>query len=128
AMSVDGLASWAKDNGLATPAADGAINSGLAGKCLDGLGGPNDNGGPPADGTTVDVADCSDVDGQDWTSWSTGIVTVMGSCMAVSGNGTAAGTPVVLRACDGSPGENWQQVGSTLENPNSGLCLDIMNS
>ncbi|MFI1979354.1 ricin-type beta-trefoil lectin domain protein [Streptomyces wedmorensis] len=89
--------------------ASGSI-TGIGGKCADIAGGSS------ADGTPVKLWTCADVDHQNWVLAQDGTVHALFKCM------TAVGGNVVLTTCDGSPGQQWQRVGSTLIN--QGMCLD----
>jgi hypothetical protein len=48
-------------------------------------------------------------------------------CVAVEGNGTAAGTLVQSSTCNGSEGQVWYYEDGQFINPNSGKCLDATN-
>jgi hypothetical protein len=50
--------------------------------------------------------------------------------LAVSGNATVSGTPVILWNCNGSEGQIWRinKSNNTIVNPHSGLCLDDKHS
>jgi hypothetical protein len=62
---------------------------------------------------------------QHWAHHEDGSLQALGKCLGIVGDGTAAGTPVQLLDCDGTPGQSWvQQPGGSLVNPASGLCLD----
>ncbi|HLH59710.1 MAG TPA: ricin-type beta-trefoil lectin domain protein, partial [Streptosporangiaceae bacterium] len=95
------------------------MTSGEAGLCLD------DSGGSGAAGNVIDVWQCLGDAAQSWAVWDDGTVRTAGGCLAVSGAGAAAGTPVVLEPCTpGAGAETWASgSGNSLVNPASGDCL-----
>lgn len=104
-------------------AADGPrIESGTAGYCLDVH---NDQATPNA---TVDTWKCNGSAAQGWTANLTTITHDDRLCLSVRDNAKAAGSSVVLNACDGSPGQVWLRDGSGYQNPNSQMCLSTAAS
>ena len=99
----------------------GSTIVGPGGECVDVAG--DDVGG---DGTAVQLWDCQPYAlDQHWTHNSNGSLETLGRCLDINGNGTAVGTQVELRDCNGVGGQNWVQQGNgSLLNPQSGLCLD----
>jgi RHS repeat-associated protein len=106
---------------LGTPGTTSAI-SGQGTKCLD------INGYGTANGTNVQLWDCTGAWNQVWQPQSNGSLKnpQSGKCLDISGYGTANGTNVQLWDCTGNWNQVWQrQPDGSLRNPNSGRCLDI---
>jgi len=77
---------------------DGTVQA--MGKCMDVRGGSN------ADGTAVQLYTCNQSASQQWTyDRQTGELQALGKCL--DAQGTTNGTPLVIEACDGSPGQDW---------------------
>ena len=81
-----------------------------------------------ANGTKVQLWDCTGGVNQEWSLGSDGTIrnTASGRCLGVapSVNGTA-GTSLQLWNCDGSPSQHWTTSGSgAIQNPATGLNLD----
>ncbi|MBB4928090.1 GH12 family glycosyl hydrolase domain-containing protein [Kitasatospora kifunensis] len=95
-----------------------------SGRCADlqGLG--------TADGTPVQLWDCSGAWNQNWTSTAGTVVNPQsGKCLDVAGGGTADGTQVRLWSCNGTGAQQWQfNADGTVTNPQSGKCLDAAGS
>ncbi len=87
--------------------------------CLD------DHGSATTAGNKIDINTCNGSSAQDWTANSNGTLEVLGNCLDVSGNGTAANTIIVLEPCSTSTaGEIWHPgTRGTWVNPHSGDCL-----
>jgi type 1 glutamine amidotransferase len=100
-----------------TPARTGPITS-STGKCVDV------NGNSSADGTKIQLWNCSGATNQQWTvNGST--LRSLGKCMGVAGGSTANGAAIQLATCTGSGGQNWTAGSNgSLVNPQSGKCLD----
>ena len=50
-------------------------------------------------------------------------------CLAVKNGGQTSGDSVVMDTCNGHPGQKWKSTSDgDLENPNSGLCLNVPGS
>ncbi|ANN18272.1 alpha-L-arabinofuranosidase [Amycolatopsis orientalis] len=99
----------------------GALHSVGSGRCLDV---PNAN---QADGTSVQIYDCSGGAGQQWTSTASGQLTVFGGkCLDVPGSATTAGTRVQIWTCHGGANQQWRvNADGTVVGVQSGLCLDV---
>jgi lysophospholipase L1-like esterase len=95
-----------------------AVQSGVAGKCLDA------NTGSAADGTAVQIWGCNNTSAQQWTTNSAGSLTVLGKCLDATALGTANGTKVELWDCNGGANQQWQPYRGGYRNPVSGRCLD----
>jgi hypothetical protein len=90
------------------------------GRCLD------DPGNATANGTRVDVWDCSGAPGQTFAYGAGNTMTVMGKCLDASGNRTTAGTPVIVYSCNGGANQEWSVNGDgSITGVQSGLCLDV---
>jgi hypothetical protein len=81
-----------------------------------------------ADGTPVQLWDCSGNWNQAWTVNADTIVNPhTGKCLDVAGGQTGNGTSVRLWSCNGSGAQRWQRNGNgTITNPQSGKCLDAI--
>jgi hypothetical protein len=91
---------------------------GLAGKCLDDLGGST------ADGNPIVLSSCNGSTQQQWTLNGDGTIRNQGHCLAVQYAGVSSMTPVWLYTCDGGPAQLWTiQSNAAVVNPHSGLCL-----
>ena len=129
-MDNDGMATTPNDGmvwgsrrvGVTTPVtlAGAAAIAGTGGGCL------NLVGGGTADGTRLELRDCTGAAGQvfqmgqDFTMRNPG----SGKCIAV--NGTGNGSIVDLRPCDASGGQIWMRSpDGSLQNPQSGRCLEV---
>ncbi|KDN18744.1 non-reducing end alpha-L-arabinofuranosidase family hydrolase [Amycolatopsis rifamycinica] len=99
----------------------GALRGVGSGRCLDV---PNAN---QTDGTSVQIYDCSGGAGQQWTSTSSGQLTVFGGkCLDVAGAATTAGTRVQIWTCHGGANQQWRvNADGTVVGVQSGLCLDV---
>ncbi|MFF3561604.1 arabinofuranosidase catalytic domain-containing protein [Streptomyces sp. NPDC002574] len=91
------------------------------GKCADVYG--DDNGGNLA---AAQLWDCQPyARDQHWVHTASGLLTTLGRCLDIAGNGTAQDTLVELYDCNGVGGQIWQpQSDGSLLNPQSGRCLE----
>jgi hypothetical protein len=105
----------------AQAAGSGALRGVGSGRCLDV---PNAG---QADGTYLQIYDCSSGTNQQWTSTSGNQLTVYGTkCLDVPGHATAAGTRVEIWTCNGGANQQWQvNSDGTVVAVESGLCLDV---
>jgi hypothetical protein len=80
-----------------------------------------------ADGTPVQLWDCSGNGNQQWRLTAGAMVNpASGKCLDVAGGGTANGTQVRLWTCNGLGAQQWvPQANGNLVNPESGRCLDV---
>ena len=115
AIQAADSAGWLK-NPAPAPA---RMQSGIAAKCLDV------NGADTADGTAVQIWDCSDSANQLWSAYTDGTLRSMGKCLDAAGGGTTNGTKVHLWACHGGANQVWQPYNGGYRNPVSGRCLDV---
>lgn len=99
---------------------NGAITSGIAGKCV------NNSGGSTADGSPIQLSTCNGSAAQQWQVPGDGTLRTAGKCMDVTSSGTANGTRIQLFTCNGTGAQQWSFDSSTraLVNPQSGRCLD----
>jgi GH25 family lysozyme M1 (1,4-beta-N-acetylmuramidase)/3D (Asp-Asp-Asp) domain-containing protein len=99
----------------------GPAASGIAGKCLD------DSANSTTNGNKIDIWTCNNTTEQNWIAEPDGTVRIHGKCLDVYHSGTTSGTRVDLYSCNGTAAQQWNIVasgaGSTLVNPQSGLCL-----
>ncbi|MEV6608819.1 ricin-type beta-trefoil lectin domain protein [Kutzneria sp. NPDC051319] len=97
--------------GAGSPARQGPITSGMAGKCARA-------------GAQVALATCDGSAAQTWTVRNGSLVN-SGQCMDVTGLGTANGTLVELWDCNGGGNQQWTQAADgSLRSVQSGKCLD----
>jgi hypothetical protein len=107
----------------ATSAPTGPIVAGDNGaKCVD------DAGSSSANGTKVQMWDCTGGANQQWTVEPDGTIQISGKCMDITGASTANGTLIELWTCNGGGNQQWRAQNGTLTNPASGKCLDDPNS
>ncbi|WIM94498.1 RICIN domain-containing protein [Actinoplanes oblitus] len=91
-----------------------------SGRCADV---PNSS---TANGTQVQLWDCSGAAGQRWTYTSGRQLQVYGTkCLDANGQGTANGTAVIIWDCNGQANQQWNvNANGTVTGQQSGLCLD----
>jgi len=93
-----------------------------AGQCLDVPGAST------AEGTQLDIWDCSGANNQLWTNTSAKQLTVYGGadCLDAYKNDTAPGTAVDIWPCNGGTNQEWAvNSNGTITSVQSGLCLDV---
>ncbi|MFF2079808.1 non-reducing end alpha-L-arabinofuranosidase family hydrolase [Kitasatospora sp. NPDC058162] len=105
----------------AQAATSGALRGTGSGRCLD-----VSNGGQ-ADGTLLQIWDCTGGTNQQWTVTSANQLTVYGNkCLDVPGHATTAGTRVEIWSCTGAANQQWRvNADGTVVGVESGLCLDV---
>jgi hypothetical protein len=84
----------------------------------------DDNAGSSANGTIVQMWDCTGGAAQNWTMASNGTVGINGKCLDITGGSTANGALIEEWACNGGANQQWLAVNGMLVNPVSGKCLD----
>jgi poly(3-hydroxybutyrate) depolymerase len=91
-----------------------------SGRCVDV---PN---ATTANGTQVQLWDCTGGTNQRWTLTAGRQLTVYGNkCLDASGQGTSNGTPAIIWDCNGQANQQWNVNGDgTIRGVQSGLCLD----
>ncbi|MFF4805538.1 non-reducing end alpha-L-arabinofuranosidase family hydrolase [Streptomyces sp. NPDC001351] len=107
--------------GPAQAATSGALRGVGSGRCLDV---PNAG---QADGTLLQIWDCTGGSNQQWTLTDSSQLTVYGNkCLDVPGHATAAGTRVEIWSCNGGTNQQWRvNSDGTVVGVESGLCLDV---
>ncbi|GAA2494292.1 non-reducing end alpha-L-arabinofuranosidase family hydrolase [Streptomyces longisporus] len=105
----------------AQAATSGALRGVGSGRCLDV---PNAS---QADGTLLQIWDCTGGTNQQWTLTDSNQLTVYGNkCLDVPGHATTAGTRVEIWACNGGANQQWRvNADGTVVGVESGLCLDV---
>lgn len=105
----------------AQAATSGALRGVGSSRCLDVT-----NAGR-ADGTSLQIHDCSGGANQQWTSTAGKQLTVYGGkCLDVPGHATTAGTKVQIWTCSGGANQQWRvNTDGTIVGVESGLCLDV---
>jgi alpha-galactosidase len=100
----------------------GEIHAVGAGKCLDV---PNNT---TTAGTQVQIWDCNGGTNQEWTSTSSGALSVYsgGDCLDAYNNQTTQGTKVEIWPCNGQANQQWKlNSNGSITGVQSGLCLDV---
>ncbi|WP_055719302.1 non-reducing end alpha-L-arabinofuranosidase family hydrolase [Streptomyces niveiscabiei] len=97
-----------------------AVRAVAAGRCLDVPGAAQ------ADGTNLQIWDCTGAANQQWTLTDSSQLTVYGNkCLDVPGTATS-GTRVVIWTCHGGANQQWRaNADGTITAVQSGLCLDV---
>lgn len=107
------------DGWIKAPVQQGsAVQSGVAGKCLDV------NSGSTANGTAAQIWSCNGSDAQVWSARADGTLRSLGKCLDATGRGTANGTKTQMWDCNGGGNQVWQAYNGGYRNPASGRCLD----
>jgi Glycosyl hydrolase family 62/Ricin-type beta-trefoil lectin domain len=106
--------------GPARADATGALHGVGSGRCLDVTGQSQ------TDGTYLQLYDCHGGSNQQWTSTSSGQLTVYGGkCLDVPNHATAAGTRVEIWTCNGGTNQQWRvNSDGTVAGVESGMCLE----
>ncbi|WP_405718581.1 family 16 glycosylhydrolase [Streptomyces sp. NBC_01537] len=115
-MTIDyvRVSAWNPDSGSTT----GPVK-GIGGMCVDVANGSS------ADGTAVQLHNCTGGSAQQWTVGSDGTVRALGKCLDVKGASAADGTLVQLYTCNGTGAQQWTHTSADdLVNLGSGKCLD----
>ncbi|MFJ6901871.1 ricin-type beta-trefoil lectin domain protein [Streptomyces hokutonensis] len=109
-------ASW---RNLTVRAAGAITGPGSTGKCVDVDHNTN------ANQNAVQLWDCSQVSGQQWTAAADGTLRAFGKCLDIDQNASANFSKVQLYDCNGAGGQQWvSRPDGSLYNPQSGRCLD----
>jgi hypothetical protein len=87
-------------------------------------------GATQANGTQLNIWDCTGGPNQQWTAQSNGTLQVYGSkCLEVPNHATTAGTRVQIQDCTGATNQQWRlNSDGTVTGVESGLCLDVVNA
>ncbi|SCE00571.1 O-Glycosyl hydrolase [Streptomyces sp. DvalAA-14] len=91
-----------------------------SGRCLDDTG-------TTANGVQQYIWDCTSGNAnQQYTYTSASELRIAGKCLDADGQGTAAGTKVIVWTCNGAANQKWTlNVNGTITGVQSGLCLDV---
>lgn len=96
---------------------------GIGGMCVDVAGAST------ANGTTIQLHNCTGNPAQQWTVGADGTIRALGKCLDVEGAGTADGTRVQLYDCNSTGAQQWKYTsGQDLVNVPSNKCLDATNN
>ncbi|WP_406864304.1 family 16 glycosylhydrolase [Streptomyces sp. HUAS MG47] len=105
------------DTGGGTPRT-GAIK-GIGGMCVDVAGAGT------ADGTPIQLHDCTGAEAQKWTLGRDGTVRALGKCLDVKSASHADGAVVQLYTCNGTSAQKWAYTAARdLTNTGANKCLD----
>ncbi|MBM0231434.1 ricin-type beta-trefoil lectin domain protein [Micromonospora sp. STR1_7] len=109
-----------RQQGTGSGQRNGQLVGGQSGRCVDV---PNST---TANGTQVQLWDCSGGTNQRWGYTASKQLTVYGNkCLDASGAGTANGTAVIIWDCHGGLNQQWNvNANGTVTNVQSGLCID----
>jgi chitosanase len=104
---------------LPASAATAGPITGLGGKCVDVAGGAT------ANGTAIQLYDCTGGPAQQWTVGSAdGSIRALGKCMDVTAASTTNGAKIQLYDCNATGAQKWTVSNGALVNTGSGKCLD----
>ncbi|MFI9833811.1 RICIN domain-containing protein [Streptomyces sp. NPDC051913] len=121
ASADDGSQDWQLVADPLPTASTFTLKGAQSGRCLDVPNG--------ATGVQVQLYDCSGNANQTITRTDAGELRVSGKCLAANGDGTTAGTKVILWACNGKTSQQWAfRVDSTIVNRSNGLVLDVTSA
>lgn len=91
-----------------------------SGRCLDVPNGQT--------GVQVQIYDCSGNANQTIAQTTAGELRVAGNCLAANGDGTTAGTKLILWACNGKSSQKWWfRLDGSVINRSNGLAIDVTN-
>lgn len=120
ASTDDGSQDWQLVQDPLPTAATFTLKGTNSGRCLDVPNG--------ATGVQVQIYDCSGNANQTITQTAAGELRVSGRCLAANGDGTTAGTTLILWACNGKTSQQWAfRVDGTIVNRSNGLVIDVTN-
>ncbi|MCX4760262.1 RICIN domain-containing protein [Streptomyces sp. NBC_01275] len=89
-----------------------------SGRCLDVPNG--------ATGVQVQIWDCSGNANQLITQTTAGELRIAGKCLAADGDGTVAGTKLILWTCNGKTSQKWSfRLDGSVVNRSNGLAIDV---
>ncbi|MFG2955112.1 ricin-type beta-trefoil lectin domain protein [Streptomyces sp. NPDC048291] len=118
ASADDGSQDWQLLQDPLPTAATFTLKGTGSGRCLDVPNG--------ATGVQVQLYDCSGNANQTITRTAAGELRVSGKCLAADGDGTTAGTKVILWTCNGKTSQQWAfRVDGTIANRSNGLVVDV---
>jgi hypothetical protein len=91
-----------------------------SGRCLDVPNGQT--------GVQVQIWDCVGNQNQQITATDAGELRVLGNCLAAAGDGTTAGTQLILWPCNGKSSQKWWfRLDGSVVNRSNGLAIDVAN-
>ncbi|WP_371574531.1 RICIN domain-containing protein [Streptomyces sp. NBC_01314] len=103
------------------PANPFTLKGANSGRCLDVPNGQT--------GVQVQIWDCSGNQNQTITQTAAGELRVAGNCLAAAGDGTTAGTKLILWICNGKSSQKWSfRMDGSVINRSNGLAVDVKNS
>ncbi|MCK1821517.1 family 16 glycosylhydrolase [Streptomyces sp. XM83C] len=123
-MTVDYVRVSASDSSGGTGGTDrvGALK-GIGGMCVDVAGASS------ADGTPVQLHNCTGHEAQRWTTAADGTVRALGKCLDVKGGSHDDGAVVQLYTCNGTPAQKWTYTAARdLTNVGADKCLDAKDN
>ncbi|MGW1877892.1 RICIN domain-containing protein [Streptomyces sp. NPDC001975] len=120
AATTDGSQDWQLVQDPLPTASTFTLKGAYSGRCLDVPNGST--------GVQVQIYDCSGNANQTITQTTAGELRVSGKCLAANGDGTTAGTTLILWTCNGKSSQKWAfRVDGTIVNRSSGLVIDVTN-
>jgi hypothetical protein len=109
--------------GPAQAASSGPLRHAASSRCMDL---PNSD---TANGTYLQLWDCSGKSNQQWTLTDSNQLTVLGRCLDVPGHSTTAGVQLQIYACSGGANQQWRvNADGSIVGVQSGLCLDAKDN
>jgi beta-glucanase (GH16 family) len=117
-MTVDYVHVTTSDSDSGGTTRTGAIK-GIGDMCVDVAGGSS------ADGTPIQLHNCTGVDAQKWTLGTDGTVKALGKCLDVASGSHDDGAVVQLYTCNGTKAQQWTYTAARdLTNIGADKCLD----
>ncbi|MGW2831722.1 family 16 glycosylhydrolase [Streptomyces sp. NPDC001286] len=118
-MTVDYVHVTTSDSGATSGTARTGAIKGIGDMCVDVAGAST------ADGTPIQLHDCTDNDAQKWTLGSDGTVRALGKCLDVKAASHDDGAVVQLYTCNGTAAQQWTYTAAhDLTNTGADKCLD----
>ncbi|MER5511715.1 family 16 glycosylhydrolase [Streptomyces sp. NPDC002766] len=118
-MTVDYVHVTASDSGSTGGTTRSGAIKGIGDMCVDVAGAAT------ADGTPIQLHDCTGDDAQKWTPVSDGTVRALGKCLDVKAGSHDDGAVVQLYTCNGTAAQQWTYTAAhDLTNTGADKCLD----
>jgi hypothetical protein len=118
ASTGDGSQEWRPVRDALPTESTFTLKGSHSGKCLDVPNGQT--------GVQVQIYTCSGNANQTITQTTAGELRVSGKCLAAAGDGTTAGTQLILWSCNGKTSQKWWfRVDGTIVNRSNGLAIDV---
>ncbi|MFD8305093.1 family 16 glycosylhydrolase [Streptomyces sp. NPDC059690] len=118
-MTVDYVHVTASDSGSTGGTTRNGAIKGIGDMCVDVAGAAT------ADGTPIQLHDCTGNDAQKWTWGSDGTVRALGKCLDVKAGSHDDGAVVQLYTCNGTAAQQWTYTAAhDLTNTGADKCLD----